>query len=60
MKEGEHIFGSPLAFFENIIGIASDTVKVVIDENGQLIQGWLKWIRSKKEAHYDLVTGRFI
>jgi hypothetical protein len=59
MDEGEKIFGSPFAFFENIIGVVSDAVKVAVDENGFLIDGWLKWVKAKRVAHYDPNTGQF-
>jgi hypothetical protein len=60
MEDGERIFGSAMSFFENVIGVASDAVEVVVDDNGKLVNGWLKWVKAKRVAHYDPETGRFL
>ena len=57
-----HIFGTPLLFLENILGIASDSVDVVIDDVGNLIPepSWWQDFMHRRVAHYDSATGRFV
>lgn len=56
------IFGSALSFLENILGLASDPVKVVTDDTGILIPSPTFWdiFMNQRVAHYDPKTGRFI
>lgn len=56
------IFGSALSFLENILGLASDPVKVVTDDLGNLLISPTFWdvFVNRRVAHYDPKTGRFI